>query len=342
MAGEVKQSAVNEIRSGESRPALGPYNLRVKRVLLLLSLTLAAAAAYAQAPKPPEEPPTFSDSAGAEYVMLPVLVTDKNGRFADGLRKEDFVLKVGDTRVPVDTFDRDESAPVSFAFLVDTSGSMGVGDKLENAKNAIRSIVRARKPGDDFALFAFSEGEVRMMADFAPDPTALLASLWDLEASGQTALFDAVASTPERMMKGRNNKRAILLFTDGVDNASELTAEKMAELLQRVSVPVYPIGMKNSAFDILTEKQRQELSVDTLQMLAASSGGRLHLVSGGDDLRPLAAQISGEVRQQYLLGFAPSGKGDVKYRIVFVSVAKPGSWVVRTRRGYRGTAPGGS
>ena len=64
----------------------------------------------------------------------------------------------------------------------------------------------------------------------------------------------------------------------------------------------------------------------------------MHLVSGDEDLRPLAAAIAGEVRQQYLLGFAPSGKGDVEYRIVFVSVAKPGSWVVRTRRGYRGTA----
>jgi Ca-activated chloride channel family protein len=100
--------------------------------------------------------------------------------------------------------------------------------------------------------------------------------------------------------------------------------------------------MKNAAFDVLSEKQRQELSVDNLQMLAASSGGRLHLVSGEEDLGPLAAKISGEVRQQYLLGFAPSGKGDVKYRILVVSVVKPGSWVVRTRRGYRGTAPGGS
>ncbi len=65
----------------------------------------------------------------------------------------------------------------------------------------------------------------------------------------------------------------------------------------------------------------------------------MHLVAGDEDLRPLATQISSEARQQYLLGFAPSGKGDVKYRVVFVSVAKPGSWVVRTRRGYRGTAP---
>lgn len=313
----------------------------MKRLLVLPLLLVASLVRGQDAKKPAEEPPTFNESAGAEYVMLPVLVTDKNGKFAEGLHKEDFVLKVGDRQVPVDTFDRDESAPVSFAFLVDTSGSMGVGGKLENAKAAIRTIVRARQAGDDYALFAFSEGEVRMVQDFSPDPSNLLSSLGDLEASGQTALFDAVAATPERMMKGRNNKRAIVLFTDGVDNASELTAEKMAELLQRVSVPVYPVGMKDSTFDALTQRQRQELSVDTLQMLAASSGGKLHLVGDEDDLRPLASQISSEVRQQYLLGFAPSGKGDVKYRIVFVSVNKPGSWVVRTRRGYRGTAPGG-
>lgn len=289
----------------------------------------------------PEEPATFSESAGAEYVMLPVLVTNKDGKFVDGLAKEDFVLRVEDSRVDFDTFERDRSAPVSFAFLVDTSGSMGLGGKLENAKNAIRSILRNKMAGDDFALFAFSEGEVRLVTDSSPDPSALVRALWGLEASGQTALFDAVAATPA-MMKGRNNKRAILLFTDGVDNASKLEPVEMAEILQRVSVPVYPIGMKNASFDPLKGKERRDLSIDNLQLLAGSSGGRMHLVGGDDDLRPLASKISSEVREQYLLGFAPSGKGDVKYRIVFVSVAKPGSWIVRTRRGYRGTAPGGS
>jgi VWFA-related protein len=312
----------------------------VKRILELLPFLLLAATVAAQTQRP--EVPTYSENVGAEYVMLPVLVTHRNGKFAEGLRKEDFVLRVENTRVEFDTFERDENAPVSFAFLVDTSGSMGVAKKLENAKTAIRSIIRNHQTGDDFALFAFSEGEVRLVVDFSPDPTKLSRALWDLEASGQTALFDAVAATPSKMLKGRNNKRAILLFTDGVDNASRLSSIEMAEILQHVSVPVYAIGMKNAAFDALNEKERQELSVDTLQLLASSSGGKMHLVAGDDDLRPLAAQISSEVRQQYLLGFAPSGKGDIKYRIVFVSVAKPGSWVVRTRRGYRGTAPGGS
>jgi len=313
----------------------------VKRLFCLLLPLLAAGGISAQAPTPAADPPTFSESAGAEYVMLPVLVTDKHGKFVDGLQKEDFVLKVEEHQVTFDTFERDLSAPVSFAFLVDTSGSMGIGGKLASARAAIRSIVADRQSGDDFALFAFSEGEVRLVTDFSADPKALLAAALDLEASGQTALFDAVAATPDKMMKGRNNKRAILLFTDGVDNASRLSATQMAEILQRVSVPVYPIGMKNAAFDQLKEEERRELSIDTLQLLAGGSGGRMHLVSTGEDLRPLATKISEEVRQQYLLGFAPSGTGDVKYRIVFVSVARPGA-VVRTRRGYRGTAPGGS
>jgi len=303
-------------------------------------LALAAAVPVRIAAQEPD-PPSYSESAGAEYVMLPVLVTDKDGKYVEGLTKDDFVIRVGDSRVDFDTFERDEGAAVSFAFLVDTSGSMGVGSKLENAKNAIRSILRNRVPGDDVALFTFSEGKVRLVSDSSPDPAGLVKELWDLEASGQTALFDAVAMTPE-LMKGRNNKRAIVLFTDGVDNASELSAAKRAEILQRVSVPVYAIGMKNASFDVVKEQERREMSIENLELLAGSSGGKMHLVGRDDDLRPLAARISSEVRQQYLLGFAPSGKGDVKYRIVFVSVAKPGSWVVRTRRGYRGTAPGGS
>ena len=114
-----------------------PYNLLVRR-LLLLALSLVTAAAAAQTPDEP--PPSFSESAGAEYVMLPVVVTGKDGKFVDGLTKNDFVVRVEESRVDFDTFERDQTAPVSFAFLVDTSGSMGVGGKLENAKNAIRSI----------------------------------------------------------------------------------------------------------------------------------------------------------------------------------------------------------
>lgn len=281
----------------------------------------------------------YTETAGSEYVLLPVLVFDHKGRFVDGLAKTDFRLNAAGTVVDPDTFERDDTAPASFAFLVDTSGSMRLAGKLDSAKSAIRHIVALRRPGDDFALFAFSEDEVSLIADFSSDPTRLLKALGGLEAGGRTALFDAVAATPSRMLAGKNGKRAILLFTDGVDNASRLTAEEMAEILQQVSIPVYTIGMKNAAFDRLTDEERKDLALDNLKLLAYSSGGQMFLASGEQDLNPIAAKINEEVRKQYLLGFAPSGQGELKYRVVVVSLTKPGKWTVRTRRGYRGTAP---
>lgn len=307
--------------------------MRVCPIFLALSLVAVALPAMGQ------ERPAYNESAAAEYVLLPVLVFDQKGRFVDGLEQKNFRVRVDTTAVELDTFERDDSAPVSFAFLLDTSGSMQLARKLETAKNAVRHIIRNGKTGDDFALFAFSEGEVRLVADFAPDPTRLLRELSGLEASGQTALFDAVAATPSKMVKGKNGKRAIVLFTDGVDNASQIDVARMAEILQQVSVPVYTVGMKNASFDRVSGEEQSQLSVDNLRMLAGSSGGKMFLASGEDDLKPIAAQINAEVRKQYLLGFTPCGRGEVKYRIVFVSVAKPGRWAVRVRRGYRGTAP---
>jgi Ca-activated chloride channel family protein len=313
----------------------------MKRVFAGLMISIAALPALAQNPQPTppqQEVPTYTEEAGTEYVLLPVLVFDKKGRFVDGLQKKDFRVRVETTPVEVDTFERDDGAPVSMAFLVDTSGSMEIAGKLEHAKKAIRSIVEARRPGDDFALFAFSEGKVEMLADFSSKPARVFAALEDIEAGGQTALFDAVAATP-KLLKGKNSKRAILLFTDGVDNASKLDPTQMAEILQQVSTPVYAFGMKNVMYDLLSEQQRRELFVDNLKMLSASSGGRMYLVGGDEDLEPLARDVNSEVRKQYILGFSPSGRGEIKYRVMFVSVSKKGNWIVRTRRGYRGTAP---
>jgi Ca-activated chloride channel family protein len=290
-------------------------------------------------PQPTPSIPTFTESAGSEYVLLPAQVLDKKGRFVDGLEKKDFRVRVEGIPVEIDTFERDEDAPASFAFLLDTSGSMHLAEKLEHAKSAVRALVSRRRTGDDFALFAFAEGEVRTLAQFSSDPRLLLRELGKLEAGGQTALFDAVASTTSKMLEGKNGKRAILLFTDGVDNASVLTPVQMAEILQQVSIPVYAIGMKNAAFDRLTDEERRDLALDNLKLLASSSGGLMLLAGGDEDLSPMAEKINADVRKQYLLGFSPSGRGDLKYRIIVVSVVRPGSWVVRARRGYKGSAP---
>jgi Ca-activated chloride channel family protein len=316
--------------------------MKSRLCVLAAAWLLAAASGTAQekaGDKERQKLPAYTESVGSEYVLVPVVVLDKKGRFVENLEKKHFQLRVQGVPVQLDTFENDDSAPVSFAFLIDTSGSMKLANKLEYAKAAVRRIVAQRRPGDDFALFAFAEDEVVPIADFSRDPARLLAALGELEAGGKTALFDAVAATPSKMLSGKNGKRAIILFTDGVDNASRLKADEMAEILQQVSVPVYAVGMKNASFDRLTDEERSQLSVDNLRMLAASSGGKMFLPGGDEDLGPTAEKIGAEVRKQYLLGFTASGQGELKYRILVVSVLKPGTWEIRSRRGYRGSAP---
>ena len=303
---------------------------------LAASALLAATAAGAVQDAPVGH---FTASAGTEYVQLPVIVRDRKGGFVDSLKGEDFHVWVDGKPVAIDSFEKSDRAPVSFAILLDVSGSMKIADKLDRAREMIQRLVGLRQAGDDFALFTFSEEEVRVVSSFDRDPSALLRQLFFLKAEGKTALYDAVIQTSNELLSGRNMKKAILLFTDGVDNASQLTTKDIERVMQNESVPVYAIGMKNASYTVLNEEERKELSLSALELLAQASGGRMFLVSGDEDLRPIANAIDGELRRQYVLGFQPSGEGDVRYWPIVVTVKGGGTRVVRARRGYRGTAP---
>ncbi|MGH9441310.1 MAG: VWA domain-containing protein [Thermoanaerobaculia bacterium] len=304
-------------------------------LFLLLFLQTCPRSAFAQ------EPPAgrFTASVGAEYVQIPVVVRDRKGKFVEDLGRADFHVWVDGAPVAVEAFEKSVRAPVSFAILLDVSGSMRIADKLERAKEAIRTLVELRQRGDDFALFTFSDEEVRIVANFSPDPGPMLRRLFFLKPEGKTALFDAVVQTSNELLSGRNTKKAILLFTDGVDNASQMTSSDVERVMQNESVPVYAIGMKNESYDVLSEQQRKELSLSGLDLLAVSSGGRMFLVGGGDDLRPVASAIERELRRQYVVGFEPSGEGEIRYHPIVVTVTGGGTRIVQSRRGYRGSAP---
>jgi Ca-activated chloride channel homolog len=304
---------------------------------MVIAILLAASAAPLAAQDEPAG--RFTATANTEYVHLPVVVRDKKGQFVNNLGKADFHLWVDGNPVAVESFDKRDGAPVSFAILLDVSGSMRIADKLEHAKYAIRHLIRLHKPGDDFALFVFSDDQVRIVSNFSSDPAPLLRQLFFLKPEGKTALYDAVIQTANELLAGKNLKKAILLFTDGVDNASQFTEKDLKDVMENESVPVYAIGMKNASFDVLSEQQRKELSVAALDLLAATSGGRMFLVSGEDDLRPISEAVDNELRRQYVLGFEPTGEGDIRYRPIVVTVKGGGTRIVRARKGYRGSAP---
>jgi Ca-activated chloride channel family protein len=302
-----------------------------------LTTFLAVSISRAQTPEPPMA--HFRASVGTEYVSIPVVVRDRKGKFVDTLSRKDFHLWVDGSEVPLESFERNENSPVSFAILIDVSGSMGIGGKLDRARDAVRRLVHLRHAGDDFALFAFSEDQVRVVSEFSSDPADLLRQLFFLKAEGRTALFDAVIQTVNELLAGRNTKKAILLFTDGVDNASALSAADLDRVMQSESIPIFAIGLKNAAFEVLSAREKEDLSVAALERIAKASGGAEFLMGADDDLRPLADAIDGELRREYILGFEPSGGAEVRYHPLVVTVTGGGTRLVRSRAGYRGSAP---
>ena len=145
--------------------------------------------------------------------------------------------------------------------------------------------------------------------------------------------------SPERSRLGKNPSRAIILLSDGIDNASKLTRADLARMLQGVSVPIYPLGIRDPREQAGTAHSAEELSdIDLLDAVANLTGGKLHLGNQPQQIALAVANIEKDLRAQYLIGFAPTGQGAVKYRHISLQLAGR-IHSVRVRAGYFGTEP---
>ncbi len=277
------------------------------------------------------------------YVMVPVVVADAKGRTVPGLKASDFVLFCEGRRVAFDLFEESRGAPVSFTILLDGSGSMALAGKLEGAKEALRALSQQRRNGDDFSLHVFASGEVREVIPFTTEPGVLLDAVDRVKPFGKTAFYDALVRMPDRSLLGKNGSRAIILLTDGIDNASTLSRDKLKEILEGIDVPVYPLGLRSPA-TVRDGKGRGPrtgealINIEILEEIATVSGGRMAVSDDPKDLREAITLIENDLRSQYLLGFAPASGGQVRFRGLAVTLARPVR-VVKMRAGYKGTAP---
>jgi Ca-activated chloride channel family protein len=275
------------------------------------------------------------------YVLIPFVVTDVKGRSRRDLKAADVTLLVDGKAVSADLFERTEGAPVSFTILLDGSGSMGLMGKIEGSRAAIAALLDARRPGDDYALHVFSQGKIREVVSFTRDVAAVRRAVRDLVPFGKTALFDALARMPDQSLLGRNGVRAVILLTDGVDNASDLKLEQLDEVFSGVDVPVYPVGIRTEggpAEPSPGAAADKTMNVRILGDLARMSGGRLAIVEDPARLPEAIAEIDQDLRSQYVIGFTPTGTGEVKFRRISLRINGP-AYRLRVRAGYRGTEP---
>lgn len=267
-------------------------------------------------------------------VLLPASVEDKRGRIVTGLRADDFRLT--DEQVPqqIKYFSVESNEPVAIAFVLDVSGSMRLSGKLEAAKEAIRFFVDQLRPQDRFALICFADEQVSWVTEFTADRQRFLERLMVQEGYGQTALNDAVAATPKLVDENAMGRKAIVLITDGVDNASRLTVQEAIQTARRVEVPIFSVGFTTLPWEEKKKPVELGTNMGVLRMFADQTGGDMFVVQDPDELKEAVNRISTNLRHQYLIGYSPGlQKWDGKFRTVQLQ-ARNGQFVVRTRKGY--------
>ncbi len=238
--------------------------MKSKVLVVIILASLAAVwpvgAAFAQE--------QVKDQVAHEYVVraitLAVTVQDSKGRYVNNLLEKDFTIYENNKKKPITYFMHDFGAPLSLTVLLDVSGSMALENKLEECKAALRDLAtRLLRPRDEIALLLFADGQVEVAAKHSADKTEFLKALDEAKAYGQTALNDAVAVSPEFATRAKNEKRALLLLTDGIENDSQSTAEQALEIAKRVDVPIYAIGYKIPRNEQLAAHKRASgLTVD--------------------------------------------------------------------------------
>jgi VWFA-related protein len=252
-------------------------------------------------------------------VQINVTVTDPLNRFVTGLEKEHFKLLEDKVEQKIEQFSA-EDAPLSVGIVFDTSGSMG--SKLQKSRQAVAQFFKTANPEDEFFLIEFND-RPQMIVPFTTSTEEIQNQLTFTQSKGRTALLDGIYMAMSTMKKARNPRKAILIISDGGDNSSRYTETEIKNAVREADVQVYAIGI----FEPMSSRGRttEEMAgPGLLSEIAEQTGGRHFPVDNLSELPDVAAKIGIELRNQYVLYYAPKNQDrDGKYRHVTVKLVQP-------------------
>jgi Ca-activated chloride channel homolog len=313
----------------------------------------------------------FRFRSGVELINVTATVTDNDSRFVSGLRKEDFTVYEDGQRQEVTHFSS-ERVPVSLGIALDASGSM-TSDKMSAARSAIDRFIYDLLGKDDELFFMEFANRPYIAQGWTADRRAISRAVADVNASGGTAMYDAVADAIPLAEKGQNRKKALLVISDGNDTNSGTSVGELRQLIRESEVLVYALGVDGTARAITrsapppiqlpipfpfpggrrpqgrippiigggggttggtwSRASGERVNADALREITDDTGGRTEIVRGFGDLDGATARIADELSKQYYLGYASTGKKDGRWHTIRVEV-KDRRLTVRARRGY--------
>lgn len=286
-----------------------PYMKHRTTLTTLLSVLLLAVLLVA--PASAQESAQSSDeviSVNTRLVNVTVQVADKSGRVRTVAPSDLRILADGQLQ---ETAYADAEAPSHVAFLVDGSASMR-GENASRVRDAIRDFIRAADPRNTYTLMTFNE-RVTLLGRFSEDRDSLkeiLKTLTLQPMDGSTALYDACAEAVSVIRReARQRKPALVVFTDGVDNASKLTKERLAPILDAFSGTLYIVVLDPN---LLWLKYRwgAKSPEGTLivEQLARALNARALLAHSPDRLRDISEEMAKSLLKTVKIGFYPAGE----------------------------------
>lgn len=264
-----------------------------------------------------------------DLVVLNVTVSDKDGQYVPGLKLADFKVFEDGREVPIkliSSFGAHES-PFAAVILLDTSGSME--SRLSLGRSAAIRFLDGLRPEDVAAVYNFDH-RVERVQDFSSGRD-LAPMAFGLRAKGMTALYDAIVQAGETLAARPEQRKAIVVLSDGVDTQSKASSGKALDAALLVGAGIYAVDMSANDGNVTRNAQSAML----LKGFAEKSGGRFIATPGGPALRDAFASIAQELGHQYTIAFRPPDqKRDGRWRSLEVKLSRP-DLTVRTRKGYR-------
>ena len=303
----------------------------MKFVALSLGLSLAFGSfVVAQTPAPHD----YKVTVDVNLVVFNAMVTDSKGHLVKGLSKDNFrVVESG--RDQEIQFVRPEDTPATVGLVIDNSGSMR--RRKSEVAEAASAFVESSNPQDEIFVVNFNERVFMGLppnVPFSSDAGQLRTAFANGHAEGKTALYDAIAAALKHVGDGTLQRKAVVVLSDGGDNASSQTEASVRLLAEQSNATIYTIN--------LDDPDDKDQNPKVLEQLAKLTNGESYRVKSADELPDVWRKIAGGIRSQYTIGYvSKNANHDGAFRPVkiFASGTDGKPLRVRARRGYLSPGP---
>jgi Ca-activated chloride channel homolog len=277
----------------------------------------------------------FHIKANVDLVVLNMTVFDEERHFVPNLTRSNFRVFEDGIEQKLSMFSH-EDIPVTMGLVIDNSGSMR--EKRAQVNSAAVSFVRMSNPEDEVFVVNFDQ-EIYLdsRGDFTGNLSGLSEVLSRKPARNGTALYDAVAASLDHIRKGHKDKKVLLVITDGDDDASRISFQKMIQIAKESNASIYAIGIFSKE-DRKNDRTMVRRSRHKLIALAKATGGASYFPDSLADVEAICTQLAYDIRNQYALGYYPlKPVTDGKFRSVRVQLTTSkamGKLIINTIPGY--------